>query len=55
MQQQELLDTLMDMVPAMVAMTFTMQLANSLYRENPHMFWSYMYQKNKHFIYNCRM
>lgn len=55
MQQQELIETLMDMVPSMVAFSLTMKIASELYKENPQMLWSYMYQKNKQFVYNCRM
>jgi len=55
MKQEELIETLMDMVPQMVAMSITMKMASDLYKENPQMVWSYMYQKNKHFVYNCRM
>lgn len=55
MKQEELVETLMDMVPTMVASAFVMKMLGELYRENPQMFWSYLRGKNSQFIYNCRM
>lgn len=55
MKQQELIETLMDITPSIVALGVTMKIASELYKTNPEMLWSYLYKKNKQFVYNCRM
>jgi hypothetical protein len=55
MRQQDLVETLMDMVPMIVAINVATRMASDLYRENPQLFWSYMQKKTEMFIYNCRM
>lgn len=51
----EIINALMDQIPMFVMASATMKMLSDLYKENPAMFRSYIREKHRDNVLNCRM